>query len=231
MTTQEYETKGEQITGFKIKAVKLLELHEYQLLKVTANMIADHGNMLRHEIQTRSGLPSAPEGYAKLDLTKIERAYRFGWRLEMMKLSHLVLDRMFEIIETVNESKRLDFDEMIADVTDSVLQNHFIYYHQWHDAVHFGLKDSFIMEQVYDVIEESSGLSLGDWDTHPLMTIGGKVQVEDSYTWRQGQKYLAFAIAEEQLRQELIWSNDSSGESVVTAWDLLCEAWELHQRI
>ena len=114
----------------------------------------------------------------------------------MMKLSHLDLDRMFEIIETVNESKRLDFDEMIADVTDSVLQNHFIYYHQWNDAVHFGLKDSFIMEQVYDVIEESSGLSLGDWDTHPLMTIGGKVQVEDSYTWRQGQKYLAFAIAE-----------------------------------
>ena len=175
MTTQEHETIGEQITGFKIKAVKLLELHEYQLLKVTANMIADHGNMLRHEIQTRSGLPSAPEGYAKLDLTTIERAYRFGWRLEMMKLSHLVLDRMFEIIETTNEARRLDFDEMIAEVTDSVLQDHFVYYYQWHDAVHFGLKDSFIMEQVYDVIEESSGLSLGDWDTHPLMTIGGKV--------------------------------------------------------
>tara|TARA_R110002074_G_scaffold198096_2_gene365590 strand:- start:9 stop:812 length:804 start_codon:yes stop_codon:yes gene_type:complete len=232
-------------TGWKIKAEKLAELAEDNLLEMAEKRLVHLGSKLKRDRDRASRnfghvLPGRQEGnsdirdFLQSTLTgDVEGIARLGWRLEMLSLGRGILALAWEpLVDASRFEEHLNFDEIIQQATDQILSDRHIFYYQYHRAVFYGLQDSFISSTALDMTE--NGGSLGEWPTDSrFLELGNRNAISPEYvqTWREGTSNLAFALAEEQARQELAWAwgpRAFSGGDDDSSWSILCAAYEKH---
>ena len=225
-------------SGWKIKAEKLAELAEDNLLEMAEKRLVHLGSKLTrdrdrasrnfgHVLPGRQEVNSDSRNFLQSTLTgDVEGIARLGWRLEMLSLGRGILELAWEPLEDASRfDEYLNFDEIIQQATDQILSDRHIFYYQYHRAVFYGLQDSFISSTALDMTENAG--SLGEW--HDTTRPAGPDA--DSQSWRQGTQNLSYALAEEQARQELAWAwgpRAFSGGDDDSSWSILCAAYEKH---
>ena len=191
--------------GWKIKAQKLTEIAERDLLHQAQQRLKHLGVKIKRDEDRRERATSSPgaellPAISTDTLTgEVEGIARLGWRLEMLSLGQGILELAWEPLEDPDRySEYLDLDEHMSEAAAQILDNRLIFYFQYHRSVYFGQQDSRISSTALDMAENAG--SLGEWSP------GSATEREPAQSWRQGTQNLAFALAEEQARQELAWS-------------------------
>ena len=222
MDGQEHEWR----LGWKIKAQKLTELHELDLLHQAQQRLKHLGVKIKRDEDRQqredidSGKYTKSPVISRDTLTgETEGVARLGWRLEMLSLGQGILGLAWEPLEDPDQyDQHLEFAERLNEAAAQVLNDRHIFYYQYHRAVYFGLQDSFISETALDMAENAG--SLGEWSMIAM-------ERNDTQSWRQGTASVAWAFAEEQSRQELAWATGPRPNQE-SAWTILEAAYEKH---
>ena len=212
--------------GWKIKAQKLTELHELDLLHQAQQRLKHLGVKIKRDEdrQQRENIDSGKYPYilaiSQDTLTgETEGIARLGWRLEMLSLGKSILAIAWEPLEDPDQyDQHLEFSERLNEAAAQILNDRHIFYYQYHRAVYFGLQDSFISETALDMAENAG--SLGEWSMIAM-------ERNDTQSWRQGTASVAWAFAEEQSRQELAWATGPR-QNQESAWSILEAAYAKH---
>ena len=221
MDGQEHEWR----LGWKIKAQKLTELHELDLLHQAQQRLKHLGVKIKRDEDRQSrddigsGTLHAPTISRDTLTGETESIARLGWRLEMLSLGQGILGLAWEPLEDPElYDQYLDFPERLNEAAAQILNDRHIFYYQYHRAVYFGQQDSFISETAIDMAE--NGGSLGEWSMIAM-------ELHGTQSWRQGTTSVAWAFAEEQSRQELAWATGPRPNQE-SAWTILEAAYEKH---